>query len=240
MVFLKRNLPLIAGQEGIEMKSFLSVALATTALIAAAPSFAQSPEDALRSFSQMLGGQRAPNPFEHDLNDRERRLTDMVEDASRNGRIDRRESDRMFNELREIRNQQDDLRGRHGQLTPGDHDYLRDRLVELDRQFDRIRDAGGPPPPPPEYDRGGGFWRDAPASFHERLEWIERRIRSGIDDRSLDRREAETALDQLRAIRGVEAADLRRGRGRINDADQADLDRRLEDLRRQVHWMREH
>jgi hypothetical protein len=209
------------------MKSFLSVALAATALIAAAPSFAQTPEDALRGFSQMLGGQRAPNPFEQDLNDRERRLTDMIEDASRNGRIDRHESDRMFNELREIRNQQDDLRGRHGQLTPGDHDYLRDRLVELDHQFDRIREAGD-------------FWRDAPGSFHERLDWIEHRIRDGINDRSIDRREAESALDQLRSIRAIEAEDLRRGRGRINDADQADLDHRLDDLRRQIHWMRDH
>ncbi len=217
------------------MRHFLTVALATTALLAAAPSFGQSTEDALRGFRSLLQGQQV-NPYEQDLNDQERRLTDLVEESARDGRIGHREADRAFEELRTIRGEEDDLRRRdEGQLTPGDHDYIRDRLVHLDREIDQMREAGGPR----EDEQGDrhDIWRGAPASFHEREEWLEQRIRRGMEDGSLDRDEARRGFDQLRAIRLTEE-DMRRDHGRLTDDDRADLDQQLDGLGRQLRWNR--
>jgi len=217
------------------VKAFLGATLATAALLVAAPSFAQSSaNDAVRQFRNLLG--QPSDSGDRDLNDQERRLTDLIEQNSNEGRIDRREADRAFEELRSIRRQEDDLRARDGgRLTPSDHDLVRDRLAGLDRDVDRMREAGGPP----RVDRDRGeFWRDAPENLDQREDWLEQRIRRGMEDGSLDRGEARTAMDQLRSIRRSESAYMRRDHGRLNDAHETELQQRLDDLGRQLRWMR--
>jgi hypothetical protein len=242
------------------MKAFLAIALATTALMAAAPVFAQnqiSGEDAMRGLRAMLGNQPG-DPSERDLVDQERHLTDVLEQSMNEHLIDRRQADHVSDELRAIHNQKGDLRAKHGgQFTPADHDYIRGLLANLDGEIDRMRDAGlrargnqrtdNPPPPPPQdqsrdhddHGRGrGDFWERAPKSLDEREDWLEQQIRAGMADRSLDRGEAGHAIEQLRSIRRKEASYMRRDRGELSDAHREALTDRLNDLGQQLHWDR--
>ncbi len=66
------------------------------------------------------------------------------------------------------------------------------------------------------------FWRGAPTDLRQRIDWLQQRIQRGIADGSLDRREARQAQYQLDSIR--------------RDADA--LDRRLDDVSRQIRWSR--
>jgi hypothetical protein len=79
------------------------------------------------------------------------------------------------------------------------------------------------------------FWRGAPAGPRERIDFVQRRIDRGIADGSLDRREARRAQYQLSSIR----ADAQRMRGRMTPEGRDMLLRRLDDLSRQVRWMRD-
>lgn len=214
------------------MKILIAVALATTALITATPSYAQDGNDALRGLRSFLGNP-PPDPAERDLVEQERHLTDMIEESARDPRIDRGQTDRAFEQLRTIHDQQEDLRNRHGgRLTPGDHDYLRDRLAGLDREVDHMRQAT-------YRQRGNGdFWESAPRSLDEREDWLDRKIHDGMADGSLDRREAMRSLGELRSIRDEEARDLRHDYGNLNEDHRAELNDRLTDLGHQLHWRR--
>jgi hypothetical protein len=222
------------------MKSFLAIALATTALIAAAPAFAQDSEsDALQDLRSLLGNPPS-DPAERDLNEQEHHLADLLEESANQGRIDHRQADRAFNELRTIRVQQDDLRARHGgRLTPADHDYLRDHLAGLDREVDQMREAGGPERHDEDRDRGG-FWEHAPADLDQREEWLDRRIHDGVADGSLDRDDAHRGLQEVREIRHTEREYQQRDGGDLSDEHRTELAQRLEDLGQQLHWNREH
>ena len=244
------------------MKNFIAIALATTALIAAAPAFAQNngSNDALRSLRNLLGAQPA-DPAEQDLSNQERHLTDVLEQSTNEHRIDRGQADRAFGELRTIRGQEDDLRARHGgRLTQGDHDYVRDRLAGLDREVDQMRDAGdrshdrADNAPPPRFDQGrdqgqgrdhdqgrdhGDFWDRAPRDLDQRADWLDQRIHGGMADGSLDRGDARRSLQQLQLIRQDEANYSRRDRGELSDQHRADLTERLDDLGRQLRWNRD-
>ena len=104
-----------------------------------------------------------------------------------------------------------------------------------------------PPPPPGAYDnRGPGpgfdrgtFWRDAPGGIREREDWLERRINRGVDNGTIDRREARRAFGTLNDIRNDEQRMRRRGGGRLNPQDRDFLQGRLDDLAQQVRWARD-
>ena len=109
-----------------------------------------------------------------------------------------------------------------------------------------------PPPPPPQaydnrgpggpgyggYDRGT-FWNDAPTNIREREDWLERRINRGIDNGSIDRREARRAFITLNEIRSDEQRMRRRGGGRLNPQDRDVLQNRLDQLAQQINWARQ-
>ena len=78
------------------------------------------------------------------------------------------------------------------------------------------------------------FWRGAPDSPRERIDFVQQRIDRGAADGSLDRREARRAQWQLNNIR----RDAMAMRGRMRPGDRDMIQRRLDDLSRQLHWLR--
>lgn len=74
--------------------------------------------------------------------------------------------------------------------------------------------------------RGGwnreAFWRGAPDGLQQRIDWLQQRLNRGVTDGSLDRQEARRAQWQLDTLR----------------RDASALDRRLDDLSRNLRWAR--
>ena len=92
-------------------------------------------------------------------------------------------------------------------------------------------------------DRGGGFdrgtfWQGAPNGIREREEWLERRINRGINDGSINRREARRVITDLQQIRFDEQRLRRRNGGRLNERDRDILQDRLDGLAQQIRWAR--
>jgi hypothetical protein len=82
------------------------------------------------------------------------------------------------------------------------------------------------------------FWRGAPAGPWERIGFLEQRINRGIQDGSLDRREAWRARSELQRIRREAWQMRRRDGGRMTAADNAALQARLDNLSRTLRWLR--
>ena len=78
------------------------------------------------------------------------------------------------------------------------------------------------------------FWRGAPDSPRERISFLQQRIDRGAADGSLDRREVRRAQYQLSNIR----RDVMRMRGRMTPERRDMINRRLDDLSRQIRWAR--
>ena len=84
----------------------------------------------------------------------------------------------------------------------------------------------------------GGFWRGAPSDPRERIEFLQHRIDRGIQDGSLDRHEARSALRDLDKVRS-KARDLyRRDHGQLSGGHQEEIEHRLDDLSRRLRWDR--
>lgn len=66
------------------------------------------------------------------------------------------------------------------------------------------------------------FWRGAPDGLQQRIDWLQQRINRGISDGSMDRREARRAQVELDTLK----------------RDASVLDRRLDDLSRNLRWAR--
>jgi hypothetical protein len=82
------------------------------------------------------------------------------------------------------------------------------------------------------------FWAGAPNNVYERIAFLEQRVRRGIDNGSINRREADRAFREITQIRR-DASRLRRDSyGRYNPRDEANLQRRLDMVSRQVQWAR--
>jgi hypothetical protein len=82
------------------------------------------------------------------------------------------------------------------------------------------------------------FWRGAPDGVWERISFLQRRIDRGIADRSLSRREAQSAQFQLRRIR-QDAQRMRTRNGNFRPRDASVLQTRLDDLSRNLRWSRQ-
>lgn len=76
------------------------------------------------------------------------------------------------------------------------------------------------------------FWRGAPADINQRIDFVQRRIERGVQDRSLTRREARDLNRRLDFIR----RDARRGA--MTPARRDNLQARLDNLSREVRWQR--
>lgn len=84
----------------------------------------------------------------------------------------------------------------------------------------------------------GSFWRGAPDSPRERIQFLQERIDRGVSDGSLDRREARRASGELARIREMDRRLHYRDGGRIDPRDRDMIQSRLDNLSRKLHWMR--
>ncbi len=71
-----------------------------------------------------------------------------------------------------------------------------------------------------------------------RIDWMQRRIDRGRGNGSLDRREAYRVQQQLDDIRHDMRRTMRRNGGYLTPSDRAFLQRRLDRLNDQIHWLR--
>lgn len=95
-----------------------------------------------------------------------------------------------------------------------------------------------PPPPPPGAWDAGAFWRGAPESPRERIQFLQDRINRGRSDGSLDPREADRAQHDLDGVRNwIRQAHWDDG-GPLRPDQKAHIQRRLDDISRQIRWMR--
>ena len=108
----------------------------------------------------------------------------------------------------------------------------------------------GPPPgpaayaPPPQdapaarYDTDAyndpNRWGDAPRDIRQRADWLEHRIRAGLDQGVLDPNQGHRLLASLDDIRRMDA-DYRRPDGYIDPAQRDELEARLDDIRGRLH-----
>ena len=79
------------------------------------------------------------------------------------------------------------------------------------------------------------FWSQAPAGIDERIDYLQARIRAGVDRGYLNRREAAQAYRDLADIRRT-TMDLRVRDGDLNRADRNYLQSRLDTVGDRVRW----
>lgn len=95
-----------------------------------------------------------------------------------------------------------------------------------------------PPRPAPGAWDAGAFWRGAPENPRERIQFLQDRINRGAADGSLDRHEAWRANRELNGVRQwVQRMHWEDG-ARLQPEQRARVEARLDDLSRQIHWMR--
>jgi len=107
-------------------------------------------------------------------------------------------------------------------------------------RYSRDRDPSG-------YDRtddrgswnSGEFWRGAPESPRQRIDWLQQRIQRGAADGSLDRREAYQLQRELNDIRRTTMRFRARSGGEWLPSDREMIQRRLDDLSRRIRWRRQ-
>lgn len=84
----------------------------------------------------------------------------------------------------------------------------------------------------------GRFWNGAPQGSWERIQFLQQRIDRARRDGSLDRREAKRANQELRHIKMDAEQMRRRHRGGMRSSDYANIQVRLDNLSRNLRWMR--
>lgn len=99
----------------------------------------------------------------------------------------------------------------------------------------------------PDYHGGYGYHGDRDRGRDEgprawdlnrRIDWMQQRIDRGRRDGSLDRREAGRVQARLDDIRRDKARMERRNGGFLRGDQRGELQRRLDGLNDQIHWMR--
>jgi hypothetical protein len=93
--------------------------------------------------------------------------------------------------------------------------------------------------PVPAYQQpydSGRFWSEGPVGVRERIDFLETRVRRGVENRTLTRREADRAYRELAELRQMERTMRRRGGGRLNATDREYLQARLDTVGREVRW----
>jgi hypothetical protein len=73
-----------------------------------------------------------------------------------------------------------------------------------------------------------------------RIDWTQDRIIHGRDDGSIDRREFDRVEGELYRIRHEDQVYRSHHDGHLDERLRVDLERRLDRLNDQIHWMREH
>ncbi len=98
---------------------------------------------------------------------------------------------------------------------------------------------GAPPPGGPGYAGGNeGYWRGAGQGIRARTDFLQQRIDRSVQNGQIGRRESANAYADLRDIRRQEARLRERDGGRLNEADRAYLQDRLDRAFRNLHFDR--
>jgi hypothetical protein len=178
------------------------------------------------------------------LRNRADQLEQRVRQGLTDGALDRREADRALAELTAIRRLQDTLLARdRGALTQADRQQVLVRLDQLDRSIRWRRNndrAGQDRRDGAAFGYGREFWNGAPRALSQRVDWLEMRVRRGVETGALTRTEADRAGAMLREFRRTMATDLARGRGRLSDRDGQRLSARLETISQDIRWLQTH
>lgn len=82
-------------------------------------------------------------------------------------------------------------------------------------------------------------WDDSHTDFDSRAAFLGERIQTGIADGSLSREQGRRAMRNLLQIRRQEAG-MRHRNGRLRPADEATMQARLDGLRQNIRWSRQH
>ena len=94
-----------------------------------------------------------------------------------------------------------------------------------------------PPGPPPRWD-AGAFWRGAPDSPRERIQFLQDRVNRGVADGSLDRREARRVNRELDGVRQWIHRMHWEDAGRLTPDQRGRVQGRLDQISRQIRWLR--
>jgi hypothetical protein len=79
-------------------------------------------------------------------------------------------------------------------------------------------------------------WNGAPQDFLSRTSWLERRVKRGMNQGSLDRRDGQRSLRALTSVR-QEAQALPHRQGRLSRRDEARMMAKLDDINSNLRWM---
>jgi hypothetical protein len=181
---------------------------------------------------------RTNDPLGLRADELQQRITRGVQDRS----LDRREADRAQGELAAIRRLETDLLARdRGNLTQGDRLQVAARLDHLERSIHWLRTNDRVAPAPGansyRYSFGRQFWTGAPQSLDERLDWLETRVRRGIESGSLTRGESDRAFAMLRDFRRTRGDLMAQHGGRLGRRDQDMLSMKLDTISQQIRWL---
>ena len=203
------------------MKSLLVVALAATAMTAAAPALAQP-------YGSHPGGPVQPG---HGFREQLEGLEARVQQGIRMGQIDPGEASRANRELASIRGEMEDLRARNGgELSEMDRGRLQQRLDTLSRSIHWMREHGaGPGPGVGAAPMPGGEW-----TLERREAWMQERLDRARTDGSLSRRDEWRAQKTLNGILARQNRMMRDGR--LDGRERMELQGRLDQLRDTLRW----
>ena len=100
----------------------------------------------------------------------------------------------------------------------------------------------GPPPGPPHgppsaYDRGA-FWRGAPDSPYQRIQFLQDRVNHGLADGSLDRHEGLRVNRELNGVRQWIHRMHWEDEGKLTPDQRGRVQVRLDQISGQIRWMR--
>ncbi|WP_404712417.1 hypothetical protein [Sphingomonas sp. MMS24-J13] len=94
-----------------------------------------------------------------------------------------------------------------------------------------------PYPPRAPWD-AGAFWRGAPDSPRERIQFLQDRVNRGLADGSLNRREAMRVNRELNGVRQWIRRMHWEDAGRLTPDQRARVQDRLDQISRQIRWLR--
>ena len=96
----------------------------------------------------------------------------------------------------------------------------------------------GPPPGAPRGYDAGAFWRGAPDSPYQRIQFLQDRANHGAADGSLDRREAMRVNHELDGVRQWIHRMHWEDEGRLTPDQRGRVQARLDQISGQIRWMR--
>ena len=94
-----------------------------------------------------------------------------------------------------------------------------------------------PPGQPPAYDRGA-FWRGAPDSPYQRIQFLQDRVNHGLADGSLDHREGNRVNHELDGVRQWIHRMHWEDEGKLTPDQLGRVQARLDQISGQIRWLR--